>query len=123
LKTSNLLLAVAAVAALGGAIVVYVFDPALYSFYPPCVFRKITGLLCPGCGMTRALHQLLHGHFAAALQLNAVGIVMAPLLAAGATVEARRVLNGAAVPRFVEKPWIAWTVVLILVGWGVVRNV
>ena len=31
----------------------------------PCVFRQVTGLICPGCGMTRA--------WAAALQLDLAG--------------------------------------------------
>lgn len=30
---------------------------------PDCVFNKITGLYCPGCGGTRAVRALLHGHF------------------------------------------------------------
>ena len=45
------------------------FDPAQYSF-PQCPMRMITGLLCPGCGSQRALHQALHGNFAASMQLN-----------------------------------------------------
>ena len=30
---------------------------------PPCVFNRVTGLYCPGCGGTRAVRALLHGHF------------------------------------------------------------
>lgn len=50
--------------------VVFLFDPASAGFYPRCPFRLLTGLLCPGCGATRALHQLLHGRVGAALALN-----------------------------------------------------
>lgn len=28
-----------------------------------CIFNVITGLYCPGCGGTRALSSLVHGHF------------------------------------------------------------
>lgn len=29
---------------------------------PPCLFFRLTGLYCPGCGGTRACIALLHGH-------------------------------------------------------------
>ena len=35
----------------------------LYSFPPDgCVLHNLTGYYCPGCGGTRAIHALLHGH-------------------------------------------------------------
>ena len=38
--------------------------------FVPCPFHAITGLWCPGCGMTRALHHLLHGDVAGAVSSN-----------------------------------------------------
>ncbi len=38
------------------------FPPAQYAFYPQCPIHHSLGLLCPGCGATRALAALLHGH-------------------------------------------------------------
>jgi hypothetical protein len=35
-----------------------------------CVFYNLTGLKCPGCGMTRAFHAISHGHFAEAVHFN-----------------------------------------------------
>lgn len=35
-----------------------------------CLFRNITGLPCPGCGMTRAFLFLGHGDFYEAIRLN-----------------------------------------------------
>lgn len=29
---------------------------------PPCIFNVVTGLYCPGCGGTRAVRALIHGH-------------------------------------------------------------
>ena len=59
-------------------LVLFCFDPRQYHFYPVCFFHKTTGLLCPGCGALRALHQLLHGHLAAAFRFNPVLIVSLP---------------------------------------------
>lgn len=32
-------------------------------FSLPCTFRHMTGIYCPGCGATRAVKTLFHGHF------------------------------------------------------------
>src|SRR5262245_232827 len=63
-----------------GAIYVFTFEPGRNGFFPPCIFRLLTGLQCPGCGSTRALHQLLHGHFFAAFTLNPLFVIAIPLL-------------------------------------------
>jgi hypothetical protein len=36
----------------------------------PCLFAKITGLPCPGCGMTRAVASLLRGRWLEAVQYH-----------------------------------------------------
>lgn len=64
------------------ALVLFLFDPRVYHFYPFCFFHKTTGLLCPGCGALRASHQLLHGHLATAFQFNPMLVVFLPLAAA-----------------------------------------
>jgi hypothetical protein len=46
-----------------------------------CLFRNITGMECYGCGMTRGIHAILHGHFAAAIEFNKAVVVVAPILA------------------------------------------
>ena len=63
-----------------GAMYVFAFEPGKSGIFPPCVFRQLTGLQCPGCGSTRALHQLLHGHFLAAFTLNPLFVIATPLL-------------------------------------------
>jgi hypothetical protein len=36
----------------------------------PCPFAKLTGLPCPGCGMTRAMMAMLHGNWALVVRLH-----------------------------------------------------
>jgi hypothetical protein len=60
------------------ATVLYLFNPAQFGFYPVCQFYKTTGLLCPGCGSLRALHNLLHGHFAEAFRFNQLLVFSLP---------------------------------------------
>lgn len=64
---------------LAGSAVLYSFPPQDYHFYPLCPFYLTTHWLCPGCGGTRALYQLLHLHFAAAWHFNALVSLAAPL--------------------------------------------
>ncbi|QHS52997.1 DUF2752 domain-containing protein [Edaphobacter sp. 12200R-103] len=71
-RISVLLLLVAA------ATVLLLFPPARYSFYPQCPVHRYLGILCPGCGTTRALAALLHGHFGEALRLNPLATVGIP---------------------------------------------
>ena len=62
-------------------VVLFCFDPRQYHFYPVCFFHATTGLLCPGCGALRAMHQLLHGHLVAAFRFNPMLVVSLPILA------------------------------------------
>lgn len=71
--------ALAVFAATVGGVVLFCFDPREFHFYPVCFFHRTTGLLCPGCGGLRALHQLLHGHLAAAFHFNPMLVLSLPL--------------------------------------------
>jgi len=73
--------AVLGLAALGVSAVVFFFNPSAYVFYPTCQFHALTGLYCTGCGGTRAVYQLLHGHVLSALKDNALFVLALPILA------------------------------------------
>ena len=60
-------------------IFLYYFNPAEYSqIYPPSLSREWGGFYCAGCGTLRALHQLLHGNWRAALRFNPLLIICLP---------------------------------------------
>ena len=54
------------------AVLLWVDDPARCGWLPECLFHRTTGFLCYGCGSTRALHALLHGHWMDSLRYNAL---------------------------------------------------
>jgi hypothetical protein len=51
------------------------FDPRTTALFPRCPLYAATGLFCPGCGITRALHELLHGNISGAIACNPLLIV------------------------------------------------
>ena len=45
-----------------------------------CVWRAVTGLPCPGCGMTHALLAIARGNLRDAWQFNRGSVAVAPIL-------------------------------------------
>ena len=52
-----------------GAILLFIFIAAFY-FKHGCLFRFLTGISCPGCGMTRALTAILKLDFSLAFEMH-----------------------------------------------------
>ena len=65
---------------IAGAAYLFLFEPGKSGFFPGCPFRFLTGFTCPGCGTTRALHQILHGHIYTAFTLNPLLLLSIPFL-------------------------------------------
>src|SRR6266487_2273568 len=61
-------------------IYLFVFEPGRSGFFPVCPFRALTGFTCPGCGSTRGLHSLLHGHLVTAFTFNPLLVCSLPFL-------------------------------------------
>ncbi|MBQ9446282.1 MAG: DUF2752 domain-containing protein [Victivallales bacterium] len=68
----------AAILLIAALAAVYAMEPGntVQRFMPRCPFHEVTGMHCPGCGGTRAVHALLHGHPLKALRYNAILLPM-----------------------------------------------
>ena len=107
---------------LAGAAYLFVFEPGRTGFFPACPFRTLTGLTCPGCGTTRALHQILHGHFAAAFMLNPLLLLGLPFIIFGFLRYSVIVMRGGVPrPNAVPAPYLYALFVIIVCFW-VFRN-
>jgi hypothetical protein len=102
----------------GAGAVLYFFNPSTHGFYPVCEFHAVTGLNCPGCGGTRAVHQLLHGHVLQALRDNALVVLSLVLLAARGVWFAARVRPG----MLFLPPKALWVFLVIAIGFALLRN-
>jgi hypothetical protein len=98
------------------------FRPLFDTLAPTCFFRQWTGLLCPGCGVTRAMRALASGSLLAAIDYNPLAVVALPFVMYEMVVQTSRAFGG---PRMrsafdgVRVPIIAAAVVI---AYFVVRN-
>ncbi len=60
-------------------ILLYFFDANHIPLFP-CLFHKITGFYCPGCGISRSILALLHFQFYQAFRYNMLGFLFFPFL-------------------------------------------
>ena len=89
----------------------YFHPPGTTRWLPQCLFYRLTGFYCAGCGSTRALYAALHGEFAASLRCN---LLLFPLLALVCLLLRK--------PRLALRPWLALSVPAILVIYWILRN-
>jgi hypothetical protein len=108
-------------AAAGIATLVFLFNPATHHFYPVCQFHRLTGLNCPGCGMTRALYALLHGEVGTALQDNALFVIAIPAMLARGLWFATKKPAGRAAVVFFPTRWL-WPLAIVALVFTVLRN-
>jgi hypothetical protein len=110
------------VGAATSAWVLWRFSPASSGFYPRCPIYETFHFYCPGCGGTRALAALLHGHFADALHLNPLVVILLPFVLTFLSVAWFRALRSAEFrwPR-VPGVWVKATLAAAI-AFTVIRN-
>ena len=107
--------------AVGGAYL-YWFEPGKTGFFPSCPFRALTGFNCPGCGTTRALHQLLHGNVVAAFELNPLMILLLPVVVYALVSFTKSAITGRPMPNISIQPGYVWVSLIVVFGFWIFRN-
>ncbi len=116
----------AAIGAIGlgtGAAFVAAFDPARSTFFPVCLLYSLTGLACPGCGLTRGFHELFHGRFIPAVDFNLFVPVWAVIFAYVWVSLALLAVRGRGLPMWMTSPRFLWGFLIALLAFGVLRNI
>jgi|SRR5687768_1273539 len=105
-----------------GAVYLFVFEPGRTGFFPACPFRFLTGLRCPGCGTTRALHEMMHGHLEAAFMLNPLLLLALPFLLYAFLRYSMIAMRGRVPARnALPAPYI-YAIFFVIVGFWIFRN-
>lgn len=114
--------AIATVVAVVLAVIYYRYDPSQGGgWFPRCGMYALTGLRCPGCGLQRAAHALLHGDVAAALRFNALLPFIVAALAASIYAEWRHDPSSR-LWRAVRHPATTIIIIVVMILWTIVRN-
>ena len=101
---------------------IYLFIFLSFGAGIPCIFNKLTGVKCPGCGMTHAIAALCRGDVEEALEDNILCISVLPVTCLYLFYRAICYVNGR------EERFHIWEYALLIllfavtVGYGVLRN-
>jgi len=99
---------------LGGLLYLKVWLP-LTNIGIPCVFRELTGLYCPGCGITRVVLSLLRLDFVQAFRYNPLLFILLPLSVMYFVTNKKRM-------PMISKTMMA-VMLIITLTFGVLRNI
>ena len=93
-------------------------------FSIPCPFYHITGYLCPGCGITRALFALMQLKFHEAITYNLLVVIYTPFIIAY-FIYFDYLYIYEKKDRFIYKiPNIIWYILIVItIMFGVIRNI
>ena len=90
-------------------------------YLPPCIFRTLTGLLCPSCGMTHSVFALCGGDVIGAVRYHAF-IPLALILGLMGYVELLCIVLGKPKKMIPRSPVFWFTVLGIFLLYAVLRN-
>lgn len=121
--SERFLAAVGAAALVGGSGAVAYFDPAKANFFPVCPLLALTGFACPGCGLTRGFHALFNGDVIPALDFNLLIPVWAAIFLWIGFSLVLLAAMGRGLYMWPTRPTFLWAFGIVLVTFGVLRNI
>jgi hypothetical protein len=120
--TERTLAAAGAVGLIGGALAVAFFNPSTAGFFPVCPLFSMTGIACPGCGLTRGFHALSRGDIVSALDYNALLPFYAFILGYFLVSLILLAVKGQGLSFKIFRPKMMWSFLAISLVFAVVRN-
>lgn len=111
-----------AVALAGGSATVAYFDPSAAHFFPVCPLFALTGLACPGCGLTRGFHALFHGDIITAIDFNALIPVWSVIFGWVFVSLLLMAIRGKGLKMWPTHPKFLWGFMIVLLTFGFLRN-
>ena len=121
--SGRLMAAASVVGIAGSSVVVAAYNPTDVHFFPLCPLFELTGLACPGCGLTRGFHALFHGDVASAFGFNALLPIWAVIIAYVWLSLVVYAIRGKGLPIWPTNPTFLWTFMIVLLVFGVARNI
>ena len=105
-----------------GSAFVWYFDPTTAGLFPVCPLFKLTGLACPGCGLTRGFHALFHGVLMTALDYNALIPLFVLIFGFFLISMAMVAVRGRGLVKLTHSPKLLFGFFALLIVFGVLRN-
>lgn len=99
------------------------FDLQLMDYVGVCSFKSITGLLCPGCGGTRAVHFLLKGNMAKSLAHHILPLLLFLYLVLLLVEHSIHLFIGLRTRIFIPKRWMLGALAAIVLVYAAIRNI
>ncbi|WP_037373151.1 DUF2752 domain-containing protein [Anaerovorax odorimutans] len=98
----------------------------LYSYYSiriPCVFHTVTGLYCPGCGISRMCIALLHFNFKGAFSYNQGVMLALPIMIIIAAQVIIKYIKSGNTRLTKGQNIVVWVLVIYFITFGIIRNI
>ncbi len=89
----------------------------------PCPFKTLTGLSCPGCGVSRMCIALLSLNFKAAFMANVALFIMLPILLCLAIISIVRYIKYDTWQISKPEKLIIIILIVVLIAFGFIRNI